>query len=119
MFEVAADLSEVIIFPEDEVTEVLQNVKTVLSTVQGTVPLDRDFGINQKILDQPINTAQARMNAAIVEAINKFEPRAKVRKIFYDNTERETIDGILRPRVQVELVTEKMRGYVRIEDSDD
>lgn len=104
--------------PETEIEEVLQNVKTILSTLKGTVPLDRDFGINPKVLDQPINTAQARLSAAIVEAVNKFEPRAKVRKILFDNTDRESLDGILKPRVEIELVEDKMRGYVRIEENE-
>lgn len=116
MFEVTTNPAEINLMPSTEIEEVLQNVRTILATVKGTVPLDREFGIEQKILDQPVNAVQARLNAALVEAVNKFEPRAKVRKIFYDNTDRETLDGILKPRVQIELVTEKMRGYVRIED---
>ena len=115
MYEVTAELNEIKIMPATELEEILQNVKTILTTIQGTVPLDREFGVDKKILDLPISAVQAKISAATVKAINKFEPRAKVRKVFYDNTDRESADGILKPRVTVEIVNENLRGYVLTE----
>ena len=40
--------------PASVVAEVLQNVRTILSTRKGSVPLDRDFGISWEYLDRPI-----------------------------------------------------------------
>lgn len=116
MYQVTVDLGEVNLIPATEIEEILQNVKTILSTVRGSVPLDRNFGIDKKILDLPVSVAKAKISAAIVKAINEFEPRVKVRKIYYDNTDRELLDGIIKPRVDVELVKSKLRGYVLIED---
>ena len=116
MYQVTADLSEINLIPATEFEEILQNVKTILATVKGTVPLDRNFGIDKKILDLPVNVAKAKISAAIVKAINEFEPRVKVRKIYYDNTDRETLDGIIKPRVDVDIEESKLRGYVLIED---
>lgn len=116
MYKVSVNSNEINLMPDTELEEILQNVRTILATVKGTVPLDRDFGINPNVLDQPVNVVQARLNAAIVKAVNKFEPRARVRKFCYDNSPRETIDGIVKPRVEVEIVQDELRGYVQIDD---
>ena len=39
------------IIPESEIEEILQNIKTILSTYKGTVPLMRDFGIDPNLID--------------------------------------------------------------------
>lgn len=139
MYQVTCDINEVNLLPSSELEEILQNVKTILATVKGTVPLDRDFGVDHRILDLPVSVAQAKISAAIVKAINKFEPRARVQKIFYDNTPtnaaesnlndvlpssgtnyqnvaKNALDGILKPRVVIKIVEENLRGYVLIED---
>ena len=116
MYRVTLDINEVNMMPSTELEEILQNVKTILATVKGTVPLDREFGVDHKILDLPISVVKAKLSAAIVTAINKQEPRVRVKKIIYDNSEVETMDGTLKPCVDVEIVEEKLRGYVLIEE---
>ena len=39
--------------PDSEVEEILQNIRTILSTRIGTVPLDRDFGTTWEHIDKP------------------------------------------------------------------
>lgn len=139
MYRVTLDINEVNILPSTELEEILQNVKTILATVKGTVPLDRDFGVDHKILDIPISAARAKLSAAVVTAINKFEPRVRVKKISYDDKPvggaglatsgdlelqvgeyrqavKDALDGILKPYVDVEIIQDKLRGYVNIED---
>ena len=115
MYQVRMDINKVNIMPGTELEEILQNVKTILNTTRGTVPLDRGFGVDKKILDIPISVAKAKLSAAIVEAINKQEPRARVKKIYYEQKDYETMDGTLKPCVEIEIVEEKLRGYVLIE----
>ena len=55
IIDVTASLEQIEIFPDNEQLEVIQNVKTILTTMQGTVPLDRDFGIDSEVVDKPIN----------------------------------------------------------------
>ena len=105
-----SQLNEIKILPENEFEEIMQNVKTILSTVKGTVPLDREFGIDKKILDLPIGIAQAAITAAVVVAVNKFEPRVKVRRVFYSGS--NSMEGKLTPSVEVTIVQDKLRGYV-------
>lgn len=80
--------------------EVLQNVRTLLCTVIGSVPLDRALGISARLVDRPINEAQARMKAEIIQAIRKYEPRADVRLVIFDG---DASTGELLPRVRVRI----------------
>jgi len=62
--------------PESEVAEILQNVQTIISTVRGSVPLDREFGIDGRIIDMPIHQAQAHLSNDTFQQIKRYEPRA-------------------------------------------
>lgn len=86
------------------VRAVIQNVRTILATIKGTVPLDRTFGIDDTIVDNPQPVAQARLTGEVIEAIERWEPRVKVVKVSWvrlDNS--ETADGRLVPRVRVRI----------------
>lgn len=85
--------------PSSEEEEILQNVRTILATVKGSIPLDRDFGIDASYLDEPIPVAKAKLASEIVTALKKYEPRVKVTSISFTGTE----DGILKPKVQVRI----------------
>lgn len=98
------NLSKAIDFaPETVVEEVLQNVRTILSTVIGSVPLHRDFGVSWEHIDKPLPVARTLMQAAIIDAIDEFEPRAKVVSVTFDMTEDDAMEGILRPTVKIEI----------------
>nr|WP_278430010.1 GPW/gp25 family protein [Brevibacillus laterosporus] len=77
--------------------EILQNVYTILTTPRGSVPLDREFGIDTSILDDPTPVAKARATAEIFEKVNKYEPRVSITKVSF--TEKE--DGVLIPVVKL------------------
>lgn len=57
-FVVSLD-SDVNFAPETEVVEILQNVRTILATRKGSVPLDRDFGLSWQYLDAPTGCSDA------------------------------------------------------------
>lgn len=81
--DVVIDNSAIDFFPEHEAVEILQNVRTICSTIKGTVPLDREFGIDAGIVDEPVNVARARISARIIAAVREFEPRADVVKVSF------------------------------------
>ena len=87
-------------FSATGVDEVLQNVRTILATKKHSVPLDREFGLDYSLLDRPLPRAQTAMRVEIIEAIRKYEPRAKVTRIDFDGT---AIDGYLAPKVTVSI----------------
>ena len=44
--------------PKTEVEEILQNVRTILATRLGTVPLHRGFGVTWEHIDKPLHVAK-------------------------------------------------------------
>ncbi|WP_457641871.1 GPW/gp25 family protein [Persephonella sp.] len=70
------------IIPQNEIEEILQNIKTILSTYKGTVPLMRDFGIDPNFVDNlQTESFKQKMKNEIIKQIQRFEPRIKVEKI--------------------------------------
>lgn len=82
------------------IDEVLQNVAFIMSTTFMSCPLDREFGIDQTILDSPIHIAQAKYTAKVVDAITLLEPRATVLEVTYTS---EPLKGKLIPKVKVSI----------------
>jgi len=80
--------------------EVMQNVRTILTTRRGTVPLDRGFGISFDFLDSPINTARAKAEQEIFLQLKKYEPRAILKQIVWG---ADLNLGQIYPKVKVEV----------------
>lgn len=97
---------EIDFVPANEVAEILQNVRTILTTCVGTVPLHRDFGISWEHVDKPLPVAQSLMQAAVIDAIEEFEPRARVESVNFEENTDDAMDGILRPIVIVSIGTD-------------
>lgn len=101
-FVVSLD-SDVNFAPETEVVEILQNVRTILATRKGAVPLDRDFVLSWQYLDAPTAVAQMQMKSEIIDAIETYEPRAKVKSVEFKSSQTDSLDGILKPVVTVSI----------------
>lgn len=85
----------------DPVKAVLQNIRMLLKTWQGEVPLYRDFGINPEIMHMPVSEAENLLVADVIEKIETYEPRASVLDIsFQASEERPDVLGIV---VEVEV----------------
>lgn len=85
--------------PQTTVEEVLQNVRTILTTIKGSVPLDRDFGIDGSYVDAPMPVAKAKLASEIMSAVQKYEPRATITSIDFTGE----IEGTLKPRIEVKI----------------
>lgn len=79
--------------------EILQNIRCAFTTIKGSVPLDRDFGLDATYLDAPMEKAKAKMVSEIVMAVAKYEPRATVTDIDWE----ADIDGVLKAKVKVTI----------------
>ena len=82
--------------PESVIEEVIQNVRTICSTIIGTVPLDRDFGMSVDMLDRPISIAQALFQLA------RYEPRARFLSIEYLD-DSDVVQGVTKPKIKIEI----------------
>lgn len=81
--------------------EVLQNVRFIVKTRKGSVPLFRDFGVDWNFLDRPI--AEARLIAIpdIISEIQTREPRAEIVDISYKGTNAE--DGKIKLKLTIRV----------------
>lgn len=84
------------------VNDVMRCLKMLYSAHPGEQALDRDFGIDTSALSKPITTAQALMAAEFVAKTAKYEPRARVKRVVWQ--EGQTADGEMKLKVVVEIV---------------
>lgn len=96
-----ADLGSIRLNEQDTVSSVLHNVALILATTKGTVPTYREFGMEREFLDMPMPEAEIRMIAPTREAVERWEPRATVKDVFF--TRSEDGSGRLIPHVQIEI----------------
>jgi len=97
--DVTARLEEIDFAPANVVVEIMQNVRTIFTTMKYSVPLDRLFGVNAVMIDKPMLKAMATLQAEIISAIHKYEPRCRVTKVTFDGD----LDGKLVPRVRIKI----------------
>mgnify|MGYP000904414509 FL=1 len=100
IYDVTQEVGAVDFAPASRTAEILQNVRTILTTLKKSVPMDREFGISGEVVDLPIASAQARLTSEIVAAVNKYEPRAQALGVFYRGDGEE---GVLNTTVKVRL----------------
>ncbi|WP_223879867.1 GPW/gp25 family protein [Paenibacillus spiritus] len=93
--------------PSSRAAEIRQNIRTILSTPLGSVPMQRGVGLDVEVLDQPLAVAQARMASSVLSAIAEQEPRAKVTAVeFIQTDEASAMWGTLRPVVHIQFEEE-------------
>jgi phage baseplate assembly protein W len=78
---------------EGSVLEVLQNVYNTICTPLGSQPLQRAFGTDWSIIDQPGNLGSMQMQQAVLLACAKWEPRANFNTIQFSTTTENALNG--------------------------
>lgn len=66
-----------------------QNVTNLLEADKGTVPYDRELGVDPEWKDQPEGTYDAMMLSEMTDLANEKEPRANTTVSFSDEGELE------------------------------
>lgn len=107
IFEITANSNNIIIFPNSELEEITQNVRMIITTQKFSVPLDRAFGVPIAMLDQPLATARAKLTAELAAAVSKFEPRAKITEVIFNDNE---MTGNLNATVRFRIIKKNLRG---------
>ena len=75
------------IAPENELVEIEQNIRMILRTPKGSVPLHRDFGISYDFLDLPLNKAIVVLRNEIVKSIRRWERRVEIEEVKVEPSE--------------------------------
>lgn len=105
--DVTATLEEIDFAPQNVVVEILQNVRTIFTTMKYSVPLDRLFGVNAVMLDKPMPKAMAALQAEIVMAIHRYEPRCRITQVSFEGD----LDGKLVPKVRIKIDEERLVSW--------
>lgn len=66
--------------------DILNKCEFLLSVFRGTVPMNRDIGIDPDIVSQPLYTAQQMYTMSAIETIEKYETRAIVEEVQFETT---------------------------------
>lgn len=92
--------------PERE--EILRNLATLYSIVEGTAPMARSFGLSHEYLDYPIPIAKNMIALDVVEKTDIYEPRVRVMEVsFIQDT-----NGALTPKVTIAKSEHQEEGGV-------
>lgn len=83
--------------------EILQNVRNILTTPLGTVPFDRNFGIDISLIDEPLEIAKGKLIVEYISKVRKYEPRASIQEVQY---ETNLENGKIIPRVVIQFESE-------------
>ncbi len=77
--------------------ELDRQIALLLSTREGSIPLDREFGLKLDFVDRPSEAVKALYTAEAAKKTARFIPSVRVREVRWTGTE----DGKLRPRVVI------------------
>ncbi|WP_302360356.1 GPW/gp25 family protein [uncultured Megasphaera sp.] len=87
--------------PDSEVTEISQNIQTLISTHVFSVPLDRRLGVSWDAIDEPLDgSSEGILREEIFNAIQTYEPRVVINSIDF---EYDTNEQRLKPIVDVSI----------------
>jgi len=92
-----------LVIGETGVAEILQNVRMILSTAKGSVPLDREFGLSITFIDRPMPEAMAEFRGEAITEVQRLEPRVKVVSVEFKERPDDAMDGRLYPVVRVKI----------------
>jgi uncharacterized protein len=101
--------NQINLFPETILEEITQNIRTILTTIEGEVPLDRSFGISNTFIDAPQPKAMMKLVIFITESIQEYEPRVEVLEVDFIESKEVAIEGRLIPKVKVKILDEFVR----------
>lgn len=84
-------------FIGDWMAELDRQMALLLSTQEGTMPLDREFGLNMDFVDMPREVAESLYTAEVTHKVAKFIPTVRVQEITWGRTK----GGQLNPKVVI------------------
>lgn len=80
---------------ESEAEDIRRCLITLYSVREGEQPLDREFGLKQEFLDQPVPIAKNMLALEVIEKTQRYEKRVKVEKVEYEASEEGQLIPII------------------------
>lgn len=87
----------------ETIAEIIEGIRFLCSTPTGKYPMNRDFGIDQNLLDEPITSIRSLLSIEIKEKIERCEPRVEVLDAWF---EYDSETGSLIPHIELDLITQ-------------
>jgi len=84
-------------FAGDWLAELDRQMSLLLSTREGTMPLDREFGLNMDFVDRPPEIAKSLYTAEVTKKVATFIPAVRVQEVTWSRAE----GGQLKPKVVI------------------
>lgn len=103
---ITVDSNNINLMPENYVEEIIQNIKVIVTTVIGNVPLDRKFGINGNVIDAAQPKGKSMLTINILESVQDYEPRVEISGIEFIEDVKGAEKGILIPKLEVKIKDE-------------
>lgn len=66
--------------------DILEKCEFLLTLIKGTIPMNRDIGMDPGIVSQPLYIAQQMYTMSAIETIEKYETRAIVEEVQFEST---------------------------------
>ena len=74
------------LFHDDAVASLDRQLALLLSTREGAMPLDREFGISMDFIDRPPEVAKSLYTAEVTKKVAQFIPSVRVQEITWGST---------------------------------
>ena len=84
-------------FEDDKLAELDRQLALLLSTPEGTMPLDREFGVNMDFVDKPPEVVKSLYTAEVTQKVPRFIPWARVYEVTWEYGEQ----GHIKPKVVI------------------
>ena len=81
------------------IDDIVQCLHTLLTTIRGTVFLDRRLGVEMDVIDEPLNSLGS-LYQSIYFQIEEYEPRVEVLKV---KVEQDHLSGQAHVTVEVDI----------------
>lgn len=89
-------IAKIIIDVDEELKEIESRLKLLLTTPKGTIPMDRDYGIDfDAIIDKPLNVAQNCYATEIIKAVSKYETSVNAVNVECRPTSESSFEAII------------------------
>lgn len=88
-------------FDDDNIPEkedIIKNLSFLFGTRTDTYPINRDFGIDSDILDQPLAVAETMLTVEYHAKVEQFEPRVEILDVTFSVNPD---NGAVTPHIKV------------------
>ena len=84
-------------FEDNKLAELDRQLALLLSTKAGTMPLDREFGIQMDFVDKPPEVVKSLYTAEVTKKVPQFIPWVRVYEVIWGYGEQ----GHIKPKVVI------------------